>query len=64
MKLVLIIFLKEMMKGPGDLIYYQGHSSPGIYARSFLEGRLTKRILIILEKKLMAMVCHHTHIHG
>ena len=24
----------------GDLIYYQGHSSPGIYARSFLEGRL------------------------
>ena len=27
---------------PGDLIYYQGHSSPGIYARSFLEGRLTE----------------------
>src|SRR6056300_919762 len=25
---------------PGDLIYIQGHSSPGIYARSFLEGRL------------------------
>ena len=25
----------------GDLIYYQGHSSPGIYARSHLEGRLT-----------------------
>jgi len=24
-----------------DLIYYQGHSSPGIYARSFLEGNLT-----------------------
>ncbi|MFZ5560919.1 MAG: pyruvate dehydrogenase (acetyl-transferring), homodimeric type [Pseudomonadota bacterium] len=24
----------------GDLIYYQGHSAPGIYARSFLEGRL------------------------
>jgi len=27
-------------KHEGDLIYYQGHSSPGIYARSFLEGRL------------------------
>jgi pyruvate dehydrogenase E1 component len=27
-------------ENPGDLIYYQGHSSPGIYARSFLEGRL------------------------
>ncbi|MGC3871794.1 pyruvate dehydrogenase (acetyl-transferring), homodimeric type [Halomonas sp. GXIMD04776] len=26
----------------GDLIYIQGHSSPGIYARSFLEGRLTQ----------------------
>jgi pyruvate dehydrogenase E1 component len=24
----------------GDLIYYQGHASPGIYARAFLEGRL------------------------
>lgn len=26
----------------GDLVYYQGHSSPGIYARSFLEKRFTK----------------------
>lgn len=26
----------------GDLIYYQGHSSPGIYARSYLEGRFTE----------------------
>lgn len=26
----------------GDLVYYQGHSSPGIYARSFLEGRLNE----------------------
>ncbi|MBL0042801.1 MAG: pyruvate dehydrogenase (acetyl-transferring), homodimeric type [Xanthomonadales bacterium] len=25
---------------PGDLLYIQGHSSPGIYARAFLEGRL------------------------
>ena len=25
----------------GDLVYYQGHSSPGIYARSFIEGRLS-----------------------
>ena len=25
---------------PADLIYYQGHSAPGIYARSFLEGRI------------------------
>ena len=26
---------------PGDLLYIQGHCSPGIYARAFLEGRLT-----------------------
>jgi len=25
----------------GDLVYFQGHISPGIYARSFMEGRLT-----------------------
>ena len=25
---------------PGDQIYYQGHTTPGIYARAFIEGRL------------------------
>ena len=29
----------------GDLIYYQGHISPGIYARAFVEGRLNKEQL-------------------
>ena len=29
----------------GDLIFYQGHGSPGQYARAFLEGRLTKENL-------------------
>lgn len=29
----------------GDLLYIQGHSSPGIYARAFLEGRLTEEQL-------------------
>ena len=29
----------------GDLVYMQGHSSPGIYARAFLEGRLTEEQL-------------------
>jgi pyruvate dehydrogenase E1 component len=27
--------------GDGDVIYFQGHASPGIYARAFLEGRLS-----------------------
>lgn len=30
---------------PGDLVYFQGHASPGIYARAFLEGRLSKEQL-------------------
>jgi len=29
----------------GDLIYAQGHSSPGIYARAYLEGRITEEQL-------------------
>ena len=29
----------------GDLVYFQGHSSPGLYARAFMEGRLTKQQL-------------------
>ena len=27
---------------PGDLVFFQGHSAPGMYARSFLEGRLSE----------------------
>jgi pyruvate dehydrogenase E1 component len=27
---------------PGDFVYFQGHASPGIYSRAFLEGRLTE----------------------
>ena len=30
----------------GDLIFVQGHSSPGIYARAFMEGRLTEEQLL------------------
>jgi len=26
---------------PGDLVYFQGHAAPGLYARAFLEGRLS-----------------------
>ncbi len=31
--------------GGGDHLYYQGHAAPGIYARSFLEGRLDEQQL-------------------
>ncbi|MCO5124163.1 MAG: pyruvate dehydrogenase (acetyl-transferring), homodimeric type [Rhizobacter sp.] len=30
----------------GDLIYHQGHSSPGIYARAFMEGRISEEQLV------------------
>ncbi len=36
-------FFKGKGKGyDGDQVYFQGHASPGIYARAFLEGRITK----------------------
>jgi pyruvate dehydrogenase E1 component len=33
-------------KHGGDLVYMQGHSSPGLYARAFLEGRLSEEQLL------------------
>src|SRR5262249_19610696 len=33
-------------KHGGDLVYIQGHSGPGIYARAFVEGRLTEQQLL------------------
>jgi pyruvate dehydrogenase E1 component len=30
---------------PGDLVYFQGHASPGVYARAYLEGRLNDQHL-------------------
>jgi len=30
----------------GDLVYFQGHSAPGIYARAFLEGRITEEQML------------------
>ena len=30
---------------PGDFVYFQGHASPGIYSRAFLEGRLSRQHL-------------------
>src|ERR1700743_588761 len=32
-------------KHPGDMVFMQGHSSPGVYARAYLEGRLTEEPL-------------------
>jgi pyruvate dehydrogenase E1 component len=39
-------------KHPGDLVYIQGHASPGIYARAYLEGRLTENHLRHFRKEV------------
>ncbi|QYF91886.1 pyruvate dehydrogenase (acetyl-transferring), homodimeric type [Massilia sp. PAMC28688] len=36
----------------GDLLYLQGHSSPGIYARAFLEGRLSEDQLLNFRREV------------
>lgn len=38
-------FFKIDKNGKADNIYFQGHASPGIYSRAFLEGRLTEEHL-------------------
>jgi pyruvate dehydrogenase E1 component len=44
---LLEVGFNHFFKGPdapqgGDQVYFQGHASPGVYARAFLEGRLTQ----------------------
>lgn len=39
------IFKARNEKDGGDLVYFQGHISPGIYSRAFVEGRLTEEQL-------------------
>jgi len=38
-------FFRGSDEKPGDQIYFQGHAAPGIYARAFLEGRLSEENL-------------------
>ena len=37
---------------PGDFVYYQGHASPGMYARAFVEGRLSEQKLNNFRREL------------
>ncbi len=36
----------------GDMVFFQGHASPGVYARAFLEGRLEEKDLINFRQEL------------
>ena len=37
---------------PGDIIFFQGHAAPGIYARAFLEGRISKAQMAHFRREL------------
>ncbi len=37
---------------PGDLVYFQGHASPGVYSRAFLEGRFDEEHLLNFRHEL------------
>jgi pyruvate dehydrogenase E1 component len=39
-------------EGPADLIYFQGHTAPGMYARAYLEGRLDASLLHNFRREL------------
>ncbi|HXG55405.1 MAG TPA: pyruvate dehydrogenase (acetyl-transferring), homodimeric type [Vicinamibacterales bacterium] len=47
-------FFRGKKDGEGDLIYFQGHASPGIYARAFLEGRISVEQLANFRRELSA----------
>ena len=45
-------FFKGKNLNGGDLVYFQGHVSPGIYSRAFLEGRISEEQLINFRREL------------
>jgi pyruvate dehydrogenase E1 component len=46
----------------GDLVYFQPHSAPGIYARAFLEGRLTEQHLANFRQEVSGSgLCSYPH---
>ncbi len=45
-------FRARTEKGSGDMVYFQGHASPGVYARAFLEGRLSQEQLENFRREL------------
>jgi len=45
-------FFKGKKDNEGDIIYFQGHASPGIYARAYLEGRLSVEQLQCFRREL------------
>jgi pyruvate dehydrogenase E1 component len=44
----------------GDLLYIQGHSAPGIYARAYLEGRISEEQLLNFRQEVDGKGCRAT----
>jgi pyruvate dehydrogenase E1 component len=48
--------------GGGDLVFFQPHSAPGVYARAFLEGRLTEEALAHYRQETAGVgLCSYPH---
>ena len=45
-------FRAKSANHPGDIVYFQGHAAPGIYARAFLEGRIDRKHLENFRREL------------
>ncbi len=45
-------FRAHTVEAAGDFVYFQGHASPGVYARAFLEGRLSTEQLANFRREL------------
>ncbi len=49
-------------RGAGDLVFFQPHSAPGIYARAFLEGRISEQSLHNFRRELTDTgLCSYPH---
>ena len=46
-------------KHGGDLLFVQGHSAPGIYARAFLAGRVTESVRVAVLNGPNVLIVHH-----
>ncbi|MFC4875018.1 pyruvate dehydrogenase (acetyl-transferring), homodimeric type [Negadavirga shengliensis] len=46
-------FFKVRDKGKADIVYFQGHASPGVYARAFLEGEVSEKELRNFRRELL-----------
>jgi pyruvate dehydrogenase E1 component len=45
----------------GDLVMFQGHSSPGVYARAFVEGRLSEEQVALFREETIGGISSYPH---